>query len=177
MGHITTYTGKKFDPLQPNMEDIDIRDIAHALSLTCRGNGHVKQFFSVGQHCVYCAKEAEARGYTKRVILGCLLHDASEAYMSDVPRPFKEMLPEYQQTEEKLIDLIYMKFLGSTLTEAEKIKVKEIDDDILYFDMIELLNVQLEGDAPELKIELDYSVKAFEETEKEFLDLYEQWKK
>lgn len=177
MGHITTYTGKKFDPLQPNMEDIDIRDIAHALSLTCRGNGHVKQFFSVGQHCVYCAKEAEARGYTKRVILGCLLHDASEAYMSDVPRPFKEMLPEYQQTEEKLIDLIYMKFLGSTLTEAEKIKVKEIDDDILYFDMIELLNVQLEGDAPELKIELDYSVKAFEKTEKEFLDLYEQWKK
>lgn len=177
MGHITTYTGKKFDPLQPNMEYIDIRDIAHALSLTCRGNGHVKQFFSVGQHCVYCAKEAEARGYTKRVILGCLLHDASEAYMSDVPRPFKEMLPEYQQTEEKLIDLIYMKFLGSTLTEAEKIKVKEIDDDILYFDMIELLNVQLEGDAPEIKIELDYSVKAFEETEKEFLDLYEQWKK
>ena len=45
MGHITTYTGKKFDPMNPEMEAIDIRDIAHALSLTCRGNGHVKAFF------------------------------------------------------------------------------------------------------------------------------------
>lgn len=172
MGHITTYTGKKFDPMQPNMEAIEIRDISHALSLTCRGNGHVKNFFSVGQHCVYCAKEAEARGYSKRVVLGCLLHDASEAYMSDVPRPFKEMLPEYQQVEDKLIDLIYTRFLGSPLTEAEKKKVKEIDDDILYFDMIELLNVQMEGDEPEVKIGLDYSVKSFEEVEQEYLDIF-----
>ena len=82
MDYITTYTGKNFRPLNPEMSQIDIRDIAHALSLTCRGNGHVKNFFSVGQHCVYCAKEAEARGYSSRVILGCLLHDASEAYLA-----------------------------------------------------------------------------------------------
>lgn len=172
MGYITTYTGKKFDPMNPNIEAIEIRDIAHALSLTCRGNGHVKNFFSVGQHCVYCAIEAEARGYSKRVILGCLLHDASEAYMSDVPRPFKEMLPEYQQAEDQLIDLIYTKFLSSPLTEEEKKKVKDIDDDILYFDMLELLNVQQEGGAPKMQIELDYSVKPFEEVEKEYLDIF-----
>ena len=175
MGYITTYTGKHFDPLEPDMECVDIRDIAHALSLTCRGNGHVKNFFSVGQHCVYCALEAEARGYSRRVILGCLLHDATEAYMSDVPRPFKEMLSEYQKLEDKLIDMINTHFLGSVLSEEELAKVKEIDDDILYFDMIELLGVQQDGPKPEMRIELDYSVQPFEKTERMYINIFEQY--
>ena len=89
---ITTYTGKHFDPTHPDEELICIEDIAHALSLLCRGNGHVRTFFSVGQHCILCAKEAEARGYSGRLILASLLHDASECYMSDVPRPFKKFV-------------------------------------------------------------------------------------
>ncbi len=172
MGHITTYTGKHFDPMKPELENIDIRDIAHALSLTCRGNGHVKNFFSVGQHCVNCALEAEKRGYSRRVILGCLLHDGSEAYMSDVPRPFKEMLPDYQKIEDELIDLIYQKFLGSVLTEEEKKLVKGIDDDLLYYDMIELLGVQMEGQAPKIGIPLNYSVQPFENIEQAYLDIF-----
>ena len=64
---ITTYTGKHFDPTHPDEELICIEDIAHALSLLCRGNGHVRTFFSVGQHCILCAKEAEARGYSGRL--------------------------------------------------------------------------------------------------------------
>lgn len=175
MGYITTYTGKHFDPVKPDMECVDIKDIAHALSLTCRGNGHVKTFFSVGQHCVYCALEAEARGYSRRVILGCLLHDASEAYMSDVPRPFKDVLPEYQHLEDKLIDLLAIHFLGSVLSEEEQRLVKEIDDDILYFDMIELLNVPQDGPKPKMRIELDYSFQPFEKTEKAYLAIYEKY--
>ncbi len=175
MGYITTYTGKHFDPLVPDMEAIDIHDIAHALSLTCRGNGHVKQFFSVGQHCVYCALEAESRGYSKRVILGCLLHDAGEAYMSDVPRPFKVMLQEYVQAEDKLIDLIYTKFLGSTLSEEEKKLVSQIDDDILYFDMIELLNVPQDGPEPKLGIQLSYEVQPFEDIEHVYIELFQRF--
>ncbi|MBR4027596.1 MAG: hypothetical protein IKJ01_08630, partial [Lachnospiraceae bacterium] len=93
--YITTYSGTHFTPTHPDIHTIHITDIAHALSLICRGNGHVKTFFSVGQHCIHCALEAEARGYSKRVILACLLHDASECYMSDVPRPFKQYLTEY----------------------------------------------------------------------------------
>ena len=77
---ITTYTGIHFDPLAPTPEGLEIRDIAHALSLLCRGNGHVQTFFSVGQHCIHCALEAQARGMSRRVVLACLLHDASEAY-------------------------------------------------------------------------------------------------
>ncbi len=174
MGYITTYTGKKFNPLMPDVEAIDIRDIAHALSLTCRGNGHVKNFFSVGQHCINCALEAEARGYGKRVILGCLLHDASEAYMSDVPRPFKEMLPEYQRIENVLLELIYTKFLGSDLTESEKNIIKEVDDDLLYYDMIELLGVKIEGDAPRIEIKLDYSMQPFSSVEEKYLDVFQR---
>ncbi len=175
MGYITTYTGKKFDPLEPSIENLDIRDIAHSLSLTCRGNGHVKQFFSVGQHCVSCAKEAAARGCSKRVVLACLLHDASEAYMSDVPRPFKEVLLEYVEAEKKLIDIIMEYYLGTPLSKTEQDLVKQIDDDLLYYDMIELLGVQQEGAAPEINIKLDYSVRSFDEVEKEYLDLFEQY--
>lgn len=175
MGHITTYSGHKIDPLEPNMESIDIRDIAHALSLTCRGNGHVKQFFSVGQHCVMCAKEAAARGYSKRVVLGCLLHDASEAYMSDVPRPFKVVLKEYVEAEDKLIDLIYTKYLGSTLNEAEKELVSKVDDDVLYYDMLELFGIQMAEEEPALVVEEDYSVRAFEDVENAYMHLFETW--
>lgn len=91
--YITTYTGDHFDPTLPEAEHLHIEDIAHALSLICRGNGHVKTFFSVGSHCINCAKEAAARGYSGRLVLACLLHDASEAYLSDVPRPFKNIFP------------------------------------------------------------------------------------
>lgn len=176
MGYITTYTGKHFDPMEPDIESLDIKDIAHALSLTCRGNGHVKQFFSVGQHCVSCAKEAAARGYSKRVVLGCLLHDASEAYMSDVPRPFKEVLCEYQRLEDELIKMICVRYLGSTLTEEENQLVHEVDDDLLYYDMIELLGVSQDGPEPKIYSTLDYSLRPFEEIEKEYINLYETWK-
>ena len=65
MSEITTYTGKLFDPTNPNIDGIDIVDIAHALSLLCRGNGHVKYFYSVGQHSISCYREAKARNYSK----------------------------------------------------------------------------------------------------------------
>ena len=87
--YITTYTGIHFFPTEPDPEGICIEDIAHALSLLCRGNGHVSTFWSVGQHCIICAREAAAREWPDRLVLACLLHDASECYLSDVPRPFK----------------------------------------------------------------------------------------
>lgn len=74
--YITTFTGKHFYPMSPDPMAICIEDIAHALSLICRGNGHVHKFWSVAEHCICCAKEAEARGLSARVILACLLHDA-----------------------------------------------------------------------------------------------------
>lgn len=149
--YITTYTGKHFNPTQPNPDLISIQDIAHALSLICRGNGHVQTFWSVGQHCICCAKEAAARGLSDRMVLACLLHDASECYMSDVPTPFKKELPEYQE------------------------QLNEIDHAMLLYDLENLLGEVQYGEIPDLQIDLDYTVRSFAEVEDEYLMLFAKY--
>lgn len=173
--YITTYTGKHFEPMNPDPELICIEDIAHALPMICRGNGHVSIFWSVGEHCICCAKEAAARGLSNRLVLACLLHDASECYMSDVPRPFKKMIPAYTEQEEKLLYLIYMKYLGSDLSEDEEKKLKEIDDDFLWYDLKELLHEPQLGDAPKIHIEWQYRFRPFSEVEREYMELFQAY--
>ena len=170
--YITTYTGKHIDPVHPISDLICIEDIAHALSLICRGNGQVKTFFSVGQHCINCAREALARGYSSRIAFACLLHDASECYLSDVPRPFKKTLTGYKEQEENLLNLIYQKYLGNLLTSEEEKKLIEIDDDMLWFDLTYLLNEKQTKHQPEVHITIDYKVRTFEEIENEYLELF-----
>ena len=170
--YITTYSGIHFRPADPDPEAIRIEDIAHALSLICRGNGHVKTFWSVGQHCICCAKEAQARGLSGRMVLACLLHDAGECYFSDIPRPFKKELPAYREQEEKLLEMIYRKFLGSDLTEREKQQLQEIDDAMLWYDLEELLDERQSGKNPQTQIVPDYTVRPFAEVEKEYLELF-----
>lgn len=172
MSYITTYTGKHFDPAKPERDKIDIRDIAHALSLICRGNGHVKTFFSVGQHCIHCALEAEARGYSARLALACLLHDAGECYLSDVPRPIKGTMPQYKAVEKQLLKQIYIKYLGAELTAAEEAQVKQIDNDMLYYDLLYLLNEKTEQEAPVMATEFSYEVLPFEQVENRYLELF-----
>lgn len=174
--YITTYNGTHFTPTAPEAKDIHITDIAHALSLVCRGNGHVKQFFSVGQHCIRCALEANARGYSNRVSLACLLHDASEAYLSDVTSPVKKYLPEYRQYEDRLLAVIYEKYLGSLLSVEEEKKIKEIDADTLYYDLLELLGERQNREMPEMKYAFSYQVELFEKVEKEYLELFERFR-
>lgn len=173
--YITTYTGRHFEPMSPNPDLIKIEDIAHALSMICRGNGHVKTFWSVGEHCICCAKEAAERGLPERMILACLLHDASECYMSDVPRPFKRELPAYEEKEEHLLSMIYKKFLGSDLTEKEQKQLKEIDNALLWYDLEELLGEKQTGEAPEVHIDLNYSIRHFKDVEMEYLELYRRY--
>ena len=146
MSFITTYTKKYFDPLNVDESLLDIKDIAHALSLICRGNGHVQYFYSVAQHSLACAKEAKTRGYSKEVILGCLLHDGSEAYLSDVTRPIKK--------ETKL--------------------VFEIDDEMLSLELKELLNDEINWDYLKLQRKVDLSFVAFETIENEFIEFYKE---
>ena len=82
---IQTYTGKKFYPLEPDASLIDIRDIAHALSLKVRYNGHCDKFYSVAQHSVLMCDYISNTIYQ----MWALLHDAGEAYLADIPRPIK----------------------------------------------------------------------------------------
>lgn len=150
MSSIKTYTGVMFDPLNPNLELIDILDIAHALSMLCRANGHFRSFYSVGQHCINCMKEAAARGYSERVQLACLLHDASEAYLSDVTRPVKQELPKYLEIEKPLQDAIWLKYLGNSLSREEYAQVFEIDDVMLYHEFLSLMDTRLWDSEPRI---------------------------
>ena len=101
MSWIQTYTGRKFFPLTDEPGEIDLRDIAHSLALQCRYNGHCRQFYSVAEHSVRVSHilpfEDAAWG---------LLHDAAEAYVSDLPRPLKLTVPDFRAAEDRLIRLI-----------------------------------------------------------------------
>lgn len=174
MSRIMTYTKKMFDPLAPETDLIDIVDIAHALSYLCRANGHFTQFYSVCQHSINCAREAAARGYSRRVQLACLLHDASEAYLSDVTRPVKQELPQYKQIEEPLQDAIWAKWLGAPLNETEYTQVFEIDDAILENEFVVLMGHQLKDTLPDLSASADFSFRPFQEFQQEFLMLFQQ---
>ena len=174
MSEIMTYTKKMFDPLRPKAELVDIRDIAHSLSMLCRANGHFKSFYSVGQHCINCAKEAAARGYSKRLQLACLLHDASEAYLSDVTRPVKAELPKYKEIEEPLQEMLWHMWLGTPLTAEEQAQVFEIDDAILLHEFLNLMDAKIADEIPEIFSQPEYSFTGFEVCAQEFLRLFNE---
>lgn len=92
-----TYSGVEFYPFDPRASDIRIVDIAHHLSLLCRFGGASRTFYSVAQHSVYVSQVCEQED-----ALWGLLHDASEAYLADIPRPTKRGLVEYHPAEARV---------------------------------------------------------------------------
>lgn len=104
-GWIQTFTGRRIFPLDPRPDEIDIRDIAHSLSLQCRYNGHVNQFYSVAEHSVILSYEVDPVN-----ALAALMHDASEAYLTDVPRPIKGSFIGYYEYENRLMSVIAKKY-------------------------------------------------------------------
>ncbi|MGN0152319.1 MAG: phosphohydrolase [Wujia sp.] len=170
--HILTYTKIEMRPLEPEAENIRIEDIAHSLSFLCRANGHYSSFYSVGAHCLNCYEEACARRESPRVRMACLLHDATEAYISDVTRPVKKYLDEYRNIEDRLADTIYEKFLGSPLTEYEKKMVKVIDDAMLYYEFLEFMAVKLSDEEPYVAATPDFYKGTMKQVEQEYLDVY-----
>jgi len=121
---IQTYTGKAFFPLDPKIEDIDIIDIAWALSMQCRYAGHCKMFYSVAEHSVLISRAVP----TEDRLIG-LLHDASEAYLVDLPRPIKWAIDGYAGYEVTLMNAIAIRFdLRDVTTES----VKDADTRILH---------------------------------------------
>jgi len=105
-----TVSGKTFWPMDPIIDDIDIHDIAHSLSNQCRYAGHTAVFYSVAEHSVHIAQELNTAGYDKNTVAWGLLHDATEAYCTDVPRPIKKYLPDFIAIEEKLHEAISVRF-------------------------------------------------------------------
>lgn len=104
---IRTCTGRYLNVFKPNIEDIHIEDIANGLSQQPRFTGQLKHFFSVAQHSI---RGSMRKSLNPEEQFTFLLHDATEAYLCDIPRPIKRRLPEYKEIEEKLMKLISVKF-------------------------------------------------------------------
>jgi predicted RNase H-like nuclease len=171
---ILTYTNISFDPTEPAEEHIRIEDIAHALSMMTRANGHFKTFYSVAQHSINCCLEAKARGYSKKVRLACLLHDAAEAYLCDVTRPVKSRLPEYHRIEENMLCLLYRIFGLDDLTEEDLRCVRDIDDAFLHHEFLTLHGSDITGKTYPLSAVPDFSEQPRSVVEHRFLSLFRQ---
>jgi hypothetical protein len=100
-----TYSGGIFWPLDPRPEEVNIEDIAHALANACRYAGHCLRFYSVAQHSVLVSMRCRPEN-----ALWGLLHDASEAYLLDVPRPVKPHLPGYKDAEARVMQAITYRY-------------------------------------------------------------------
>ena len=85
-----TISGKCVDPLNFTADDLDIRDIAHALARQCRYNGHSFGHLSVARHSLWVSERlGDLYEGDKELRLAGLLHDAAEAYTGDLIRPLK----------------------------------------------------------------------------------------
>lgn len=162
------YSGRRYHPLDPRVEDIDPIDIAHALSMLCRYGGHITHFYSVAEHCVLMSRVVPPED-----ALAALLHDATEAYVVDVPRPVKRYIPDYKALEERVWLVIAQRFgidpeLPATVHDADN-RILRNESSVLMPDNgwssnREFLPVKVEGWLPE-KAERMYAARLKELTQ------------
>ena len=171
---ICTYTLKQFYPLDPRPEDVTIEDIAHSLSQVCRYGGHTRYHYFVAQHSVYVAQAVKSWGGSILDQFLALVHDASEAYLVDVPRPIKNDLKGYKEMEKKVQDIILERFgLGGTV---EPQMVKDADMSVFAVEAKSLFsNVDNWKGLNQFKpCKTIVSKMTCEAAESEFLNLYNQ---
>lgn len=106
-----TFTGEYINPFNATVDQINIKDISHALSNIPRFGGHLPEFYSVAQHSIACVNFARYCGvHSRKALRTVLLHDASEAYLLDIPKPIKKQIPNYAITEDHIMSIISEKF-------------------------------------------------------------------
>ena len=152
---LTTFSKVDFNTFEPEEDKIRIEDIAHALSMMTRANGHFPQFFSVGQHCIQCCHEATARNIT---------------------RPVKKNMTMYLQIEEQLQHMIYTKFLGYVPEGEEAELITNIDDSCLYYEFLHFMDEKMYSVEPVMVSTPSYEFQPMADVEKEFLSLFEELK-
>ncbi len=139
--YIKTHSGKDFDLIDTTHNDFELEDVAHALSNICRFCGHVKEFYSVAQHSVMVSYLVEPQN----ALIG-LLHDASEAFVGDVAKPLKELLPDYKQVEARIEEFVLGRFgidphnMPADIKRADLIALVTEQRDLMSGPDIDLMN-------------------------------------
>lgn len=137
--HIITVSGKTINPLAPCWRDVDINDIAHSLSNQCRFTGHTAVFYSVAQHSCLVSDNLP-----RALALEGLLHDASEAYLSDLARPIKQQrgLGEvYLKVEQRLMEAISDAFGLDYSSSGMHLEIKAVDNMLLRTEIRDLMPI------------------------------------
>lgn len=129
-----TVTGRQFWPIDPRPEDINIEDIAHALSMMCRFGGHCDRFYSVAEHSVLVSENVPPQD-----ALWGLLHDASEAYIADIVRPAKRFIIGYKDIEGRIMAAVCGAF---DLPYIEPPSVKRADNAILADEAAQIMGAK-----------------------------------
>tara|TARA_R110002050_G_scaffold69507_2_gene150322 strand:+ start:8073 stop:8615 length:543 start_codon:yes stop_codon:yes gene_type:complete len=124
-GCINTASGRKINLLDPKPEQISIGDIARGLSYNSHFGGQTPQFFSISQHCLLVCELMELR-FKKdpAMMMLALLHDASEAYLGDMLKPLKVMLPNFREIEDRMMGVILERY---SLDPTSMVIIKEYD--------------------------------------------------
>ena len=130
---ILTSTGKIVNPFSLLTEDICVQDIAYSLAGQRRFSGHAYGDYSVAEHSVLVMllvlEEVSTKGKfspaeISQACLDALFHDATEAYISDIPGPIKKNLScaeELELLEDKVWKTIATKYkLSSSLSDIVK---------------------------------------------------------
>lgn len=102
---VTTVSGRDIDLNDVSKNAYGLDDIVHGLNRVCRFNGQIRDHYSVLAHSICVALLVP-----KAFVVHALLHDASEAYICDLPSPLKAMLPDYAQIEWRLQQSIEIQF-------------------------------------------------------------------
>jgi hypothetical protein len=148
MSTLLTISGRRINPLEPRVEDIDAVDIAASLSKQCRYLGHVPYFYSVAEHSVLVSRHVDPA-----VAREALMHDATEAYLGDIIRPLKRLpaFAAYREIEDRLALVIAEKFKLRT-DDAALAEVKRVDDAILADEIRALRHFDPGRAAPDAKL-------------------------
>ena len=121
-------SGRYFDLLAPFIDEESMFDISFALGNVCRFAGHTA-FYSVAEHCVLASLLVEQDYNDPKLALAVLLHDAAEAFVGDVSRPLKMLLPEYAGIERRIQNAVNDHFLDGI--EYDPSLVKRYDNILL----------------------------------------------
>lgn len=171
-GWIQTYTGKAVYPMDLRADDICIEDIAHSLSLLCRYNGHSCFFYSVAEHSVLIARHLRKNGRDDLALEG-LLHDATEAYLADVPRPIKPFLPGYKDAEKRAHEAIAEAF--DLYADGPPQEVHEADSRILHDERIQnMARSEKDWQLPGVRLGVQLQFWKPERAKAEFLALFDE---